>query len=191
MAKFDFDFKNSDLDAPGVIIPKKTVNELYKLLNDYQGSIKMNLNSNKMVFFVGDSILITKLIDGNFPDYKRVIPKDNNNILKVNRQNFSSAVDRVSTITNDKSPVIKFKLLNNLMNMSSVNVESGTATEDIITNYSGDEIEIGFNSKYMLEMLNSLEDDKITLKFKDSASPVIAIEESNPELIYVLMPMRV
>ena len=191
LAKFDFDFKNSDLDAPGVIIPKKTVNELYKLLNDYQGSIKMNLNSNKMVFFVGDSILITKLIDGNFPDYKRVIPKDNNNILKVNRQNFSSAVDRVSTITNDKSPVIKFKLLNNLMNMSSVNVESGTATEDIITNYSGDEIEIGFNSKYMLEMLNSLEDDKITLKFKDSASPVIAIEESNPELIYVLMPMRV
>ena len=191
LAKFDFDFEKSDLDIPGVIIPKKTVNELYKLLSNYDGSIKINLNSNKMVFFVGDSILITKLIDGNFPDYKRVIPKDNNNILKINRQDFSSAVDRVSTITNDKAPVIKFKLLNNLMNMSSVNVESGTATEDIITNYSGDEIEIGFNSKYMLEMVNNLEDDQIILSFKDSASPVIAIEESNPELTYVLMPMRV
>jgi DNA polymerase-3 subunit beta len=144
-----------------------------------------------MVFFVGESILITKLIDGNFPDYKRVIPKDNNNILKVNRQDFSLAVDRVSTITNDKSPAIKFKLLNNLMNMSSVNAESGTATEDIITSYSGEEIEIGFNSKYMLEMINNLEDVEITLSFKDSASPVIAVEDSNPELIYVLMPMRV
>jgi DNA polymerase-3 subunit beta len=77
------------------------------------------------------------------------------------------------------------------MNLSSVNIESGTATEDIITNYSGDEIEIGFNSKYMLEMINNLEDDEILLNFKDSASPVIAIEDSNPELIYVLMPMRV
>jgi len=191
LAKFDFDFKISDLNIPGVIIPKKTVNELYKLLSNYDGSIKINLNSNKMVFFVGDSILITKLIDGNFPDYKRVIPTDNNNTLKINRQDFSLAVDRVSTIANDKSPVIKFKLFKNLMNMSSVNAENGTATEDIVTNYSGDEIEIGFNSKYMLEMVNNLEDGQIILNFKDSASPVIAIENSNPELIYVLMPMRV
>jgi DNA polymerase-3 subunit beta len=191
LAKFDFDFKESNLDIPGVIIPKKTVNELYKILSNYDGSIKINLNSNKMVFFIGDSILITKLIDGNFPDYKRVIPKDNNNVLKINRQDFSLAVDRVSTIANDKSPVIKFKLFNNLMNMSSVNSESGTATEDVVTSYSGDEIEIGFNSKYMLEMINNLEDDQIILNFKDSASPVIAIEDSNPELTYVLMPMRV
>lgn len=191
LAKFDFDFKESALDIPGVIIPKKTVNELHKLLSDYDGSIKINLNSNKMVFFVGNFILITKLIDGNFPDYKRVIPQDNNNVLKINRQDFSLAVDRVSTITNDKSPVIKFKLLKNLMNMSSVNAESGTATEDIVTNYSGDEIEIGFNSKYMLEMVNNLDDNQIILNFKDSASPVTAIEDSNPELTYVLMPMRV
>ena len=144
-----------------------------------------------MVFFVGNSTLITKLIDGNFPDYKRVIPQDNNSVLKINRQDFSLAVDRVSTITNDKSPVIKFKLLKNLMNMSSVNAENGTATEDIVTNYAGDEIEIGFNSKYMLEMVNNLDDDQIILNFKDSASPVTAIEDSNPELTYVLMPMRV
>ena len=77
------------------------------------------------------------------------------------------------------------------MNLSSVNSDSGTATEDIITIYSGKEIEIGFNSKYILEMINNLEDDEITLSFKDSSSPVIATEESNPNLIYVLMPMRV
>ena len=191
LAKFDFEIESSSKEIPGVIIPKKTVNEIYKLLVDFDGSIKINLNSNKIVFYIGESILISKLIDGNFPDYKRVIPKDNNNILKVNRQEFSHAVDRVSTITSDKSPVIKFKLFNNLMNMSSVNSENGTATEDITTDYNGEEIEIGFNSKYILEMINNLDDSEIILNFKDSSSPVMAQELSNPSLVYVLMPMRV
>lgn len=191
LAKFDYDFKNDELEIPGVIIPKKTVTELYKLLSDFEGNIKINLNSNKIVFFIGNSVLISKLIDGTFPDYNRVIPKDNNNLLKINRTSFSLAVDRVSTITSEKSPVIKFKILKNLINMSSVNSENGTATEDIVSNYNGNEIEIGFNSKYILEMLNNLEDEEITLNFRDSSSPVTAKEDSNPDLIYVLMPMRV
>ena len=191
LAKFDSRFKDFIPDITGVIIPKKTINELSKLLIDVDSLVKINLSSNKIVFFVENSVLISKLIDGNFPDYKRVIPTNNNNILKVNRQDLSLAVDRVSTITNDKLPVIKFKILNNIMNLSSVNSENGMATEDIITQYSGEEIEIGFNSKYILEMINNLEDDNITLSFKDSASPVTASEESNPDLIYVLMPMRV
>ena len=191
LAKFDYVISDNLADIPGVIIPKKTVNELYKLLVDCEGSIRINLNSNKIVFYIGDSILISKLIDGNFPDYKRVIPQDNKSTLKVDRQLFSLAVDRVSTITNDKSPVIKFKLLNNLMNISSTNTENNTATEDIVIDYSGEEIEIGFNSKYILEMINNLEDREIKLNFKDSSSPVTALEDSNPELIYVLMPMRV
>ena len=191
LAKFDTEFEKNSKDIPGVIIPKKTINEIYKLLTDFEGSVKISLNSNKIVFYIGESVLVSKLIDGNFPDYKRVIPKDNKNILKVDRQIFSLAVDRVSTITSDKSPIIKFKLLENVLNMSSINNESGTATEDIITEYNGDKIEIGFNSKYILEMINNLEDETILLHFKDSASPVTAIENSNPNLIYVLMPMRV
>ena len=191
LAKFDFNFDEDSNEMPGVIIPKKTINELYKLLTDYEGEIKINLDSNKIVFFIGELILISKLIDGSFPDYKRVIPADNKSILKVNRLNFSLAVDRVSTITNEKSPIIKFKLLKDMINMSSANNESGMATEDLAVNYSGDEIEIGFNSKYILEMINNLEDEQISLCFKDSSSPVTAIEESNSDLIYVLMPMRV
>ena len=191
LAKIDFDLDEKIKDIPGVIIPKKTVNELYKLLTDNNGSIRINLNSNKIIFYINNSILISKLIDGNFPDYTRVIPKDNTHILKINRYDFSMAVDRVSTITNDKSPIIKFKILNNIMNMSSVNSENGTATEDIITEYTGNEIEIGFNSKYVLEMINNLEDEKVILSFKDASSPVTATEDSNPNLIYVLMPMRV
>jgi len=191
LAKFDFDLKDNSNEMPGVIIPKKTVNELYKILSDYDGVVKINLNSNKIVFFINQSILISKLIDGSFPDYKRVIPNENNNILLVNRMTFSMAVDRVSTITSDKAPIIKFKLLKNLMNISSVNSENGTATEDIVIKYNGDEIEIGFNSKYILDIITNLEDEEIKLNFKDGLSPVTATEESNPELIYVLMPMRV
>ena len=189
LAKFDFEQNMNDI--PGVIIPKKTINELCKLLADCNEEIKINLNSNQIIFFVNNSILISKLIDGNFPDYKRVIPNNNNNILKVNRNNFSFAVDRVSTITNEKLPIIKFKLINNLINLSSVNNENGMATEDVITEYSGEQIDIGFNSKYILEMINNLEDEIIILNFNDSSSPVTAYEESNPDLIYVLMPMRV
>ncbi len=140
---------------------------------------------------INKSVLISKLIDGNFPDYEKVIPNNNTNILKVDRDVFSMAVDRVSTIINEKSPAIKFKLLKNLMNISSVDSESGLATEDIIIEYSGNQMEVGFNSKYILEMINNLEDDKINLSFNDTSSPVIATEQSSPDLIYVLMPMRV
>ena len=191
LAKIDYESNLLTEELPGVIIPKKTINELCKLLSDYKGTVKIDLDPNKIIFYIDKSVLISKLIDGNFPDYQRVIPKDNKNIMTINRNEFCMAVDRVSTITNEKSPVIKFKLLNNLMNMTSADSENGLATEDIITEYSGEEIEIGFNSKYILEMINHLTDDKIKLSFNDSSSPVIATEESNENLIYVLMPMRV
>jgi len=191
LAKIDFNITGSPSDMPGVIIPKKTINELCKLLSEYNGTVKINLDPNKIIFFVDKCILISKLIDGSFPDYQKVIPDNNNNILSVNRNDLFMAVDRVSTITNERSPAIKFKLLQNVMNMTSVDSENGQATEDINTEYKGDEMEIGFNSKYILEMINNLEDENITLSFNDSSSPVIVTEKSNPNLIYVLMPMRV
>ena len=143
------------------------------------------------VRIVGDIIFISKLIDGSFPDYKRVIPKDNSNILKVNREILLSAVDRVSTIANEKSPVIKFKLLQNVLNLNTINNESSTASEDLKINYNGDDIEIGFNSKYIMDIVNNLEDEEISIKLKDNTSPIIATENSNSNLVYVLMPMRV
>ncbi len=191
LAKIDFKSSDSSLEIPGVIIPRKTIFELCKLLNDFNGKIKINIDPNKIIFFVDKSILISKLIDGSFPDYQKVIPENNNNILKVDRNLFYMAVDRVSTINSERSPTIKFKLLENLMNMTSVDSENGQASEDIVTEFLGKEISIGFNSKYILEMINNLEDEKVILKFNDSSSPVIATEDSNPNLLYVLMPMRV
>ena len=191
LAKFSHEIDEQIDQVSGVIIPKKTIYELSKLLSELDCNVKISISTNKIVFMIGDIIFISKLIDGSFPDYKRVIPSDNNNILKINRDNLLSAVDRVSTIANEKSPVIKFKLLQNILNLNTINNESSTASEDLTTDYQGNEIEIGFNSKYIMDIVNNLEDKEISIKLKDNTSPVIAQENSNTNLVYVLMPMRV
>ena len=191
LAKFSHSIKENIDHVSGVIIPKKTIYELSKLLSEKNQDVLISISSNKIVFTIGDIIFISKLIDGSFPDYKRVIPENNSNILKINRETLLSAVDRVSTIANEKSPVIKFKLLQNVLNLNTINNESSTASEDLKVNYNGDDIEIGFNSKYIMDIVNNLEDEDISINLKDNSSPIIALENSNSNLVYVLMPMRV
>ena len=191
LAKFSHDIATNIEQIPGVIIPKKTIYELSKLLSEIDIDIEISISTNKIVFFIGKIIFVSKLIDGSFPDYKRVIPKNNTNVLNISREKLLSAVDRVSTIANDKSPVIKFKLIDNVLNLNSINNESSTASEDIKINYSGDEIEIGFNSKYIMDIVNNLEDEEICINLNDNTSPITAQEKSNDKLVYVLMPMRV
>ena len=191
LAKIDLSHPDGLVDLPGVIIPKKTIFELCKLLPDINEDIIINVDANKIIFYIDKIVLISKLIDGNFPDYQRVIPQNNNNIVIADRQKFCEAVDRVSTITSEKSRAIKFRLLNNLINLNSSDPDHGTATEDVPVQYEGEEIEIGFNSKYILEMINQLEEEKLIFEFNDSTSPLIVKESSRNDLIYVLMPMRV
>ena len=191
LAKFSHKIDNKVDNVSGVIIPKKTIFELSKLLSDIDEDIEMIIDSNKVIFYINEIVFVSKLIDGSFPDYKRVIPNENNNILEIDREKLLAAVDRVSTIANEKSPVIKFKLLKDVINLNTVNTENSTATEDIILDYKGDEFEIGFNSKYIMDIVNNLEDEKISINFKDGSSPIIANEKSNSNLVYVLMPMRV
>lgn len=191
LAKIELPYPDGLIDIPGVIIPKKTINELCKLLADSSDETKINLDPNKIIFYIGNTVLISKLIDGNFPDYERVIPKNNTNIVSANKSIFCEAVDRVSTVTSEKSRAIKLRILDNIINMSSSDAENGTASEDISVEYQGEEISIGFNAKYILEMINQLDDDKIMLKFNNSSSPMIASDSSNSNLQYILMPMRV
>ena len=183
--------KNSIDEIPGVIIPKKTINELSKLLSENNDNIEIDISSNKIIFYIDNLILISKLIDGNFPDYNRVIPKNNNYDLLIDRQNLFSAVDRVRKIANEKSPSIKFKLLKNLINLSSINNENSTATEDIKANYEGVEIEIGFNARYIMDILDNLESKEVTISFNDNSSPILIKEKINTYNVFVLMPMRV
>ena len=191
LAKFSISNNVKSDDLNGVIIPKKTINELYKLLSENSGDIDIEISSNKIIFYIDNLVFISKLIDGTFPDYKRVIPKNNNEILDVNRSHLLNAVDRVSTIVNEKSPVIKFKLLKDLINLSTSNTDNSSATEDIEAKYAGKEIEIGFNAKYIMDILENLKENEIQISFLDNSSPIIAKEKTNPDLIYVLMPMRV
>ena len=191
LAKYSYQLDQAISEITGVIIPKKTINELSKLLSDIDEDIDVSISSNKIIFYFRNLIFISKLIDGTFPDYKRVIPTNNNNLLEIEREKLLSAVDRVSTIANEKNPVIKFKLLKNIVNLNTINTDNSTATEDLQINYNGDEFEIGFNSKYIMDIVNNLEDDIISLNLKDGSSPIIAQEKSNSNLVYVLMPMRV
>tara|TARA_B100000029_G_C17544756_1_gene948044 strand:+ start:630 stop:1745 length:1116 start_codon:yes stop_codon:yes gene_type:complete len=178
-------------ELPGVIIPKKTINELSKLLSENISDIEIDISKNRIIFYIENLILISKLIDGNFPDYNRVIPKDNKNHLTINRVNLLSAVDRVSTIANEKSPSIKFKILKNLINLSTINTENSSATEDIQANYDGEELEIGFNSRYIMDILENLEEEEIKLSFSDNSTPMLVQEKTNSDNLFVLMPMRV
>ncbi len=191
LAKFEHVKEDLNEQIQGVIIPKKTINELSKLLSENTEEIELNINTSKIVFFIQNLVLISKLIDGSFPDYNKVIPNNNNNIMTVKRVELASAVDRVSTIANEKTPVVKLKLMKNLININTVNSENNSASEDIEVKYEGETIEIGFNSKYILELINNLEDDEISIAYKDNSSPIMATEKSNPDLVYVLMPMRV
>ena len=191
LAKFSHYIDDNVDQISGVIIPKKTIYELSKLLSEVDKDIEISVSTSKIIFFIDEIIFISKLIDGSFPDYKRVIPKDNTNVLKISREKLLSAVDRVSTIANEKSPVVKFKLLENILNLNTINNESSTASEDLKINYIGDEIEIGFNSKYIMDIVNNLEDSEISINLKDNTSPITAQENSNTNLVYVLMPMRV
>ncbi len=191
LAKFSHQIDEKIDQVSGVIIPKKTIYELSKLLSEIDKDVNISISSNKVTFIIGNIVFISKLIDGSFPDYKRVIPNENSNILKINRDKLLSAVDRVSTIANEKSPVIKFKLLENILNLNTINTESSTASEDLKISYVGDEIEIGFNSKYIMDIVNNLEDEEILIYLKDNTSPVIIKENSKADLVYVLMPMRV
>ena len=191
LAKFSHKIDEEIDQISGVIIPKKTIYELSKLLSEINDDVEISISSNKIIFFIHNITFISKLIDGSFPDYKRVIPNDNLNVLNIKRDKLLAAVDRVSTIANEKSPVIKFKLLKNILNLNTINTESSTASEDLTINYEGDEIEIGFNSKYIMDIVNNLEDEEISINLKDNSSPITAQEKSNTNLIYVLMPMRV
>ena len=144
---------------PGVIIPRKTVGELYKLLELEEGgdSVNIGLSESKIRFSVGHAVLVSKLIDGAFPDYERVIPTGNDKIMEVDGKAFAQAVDRVSVITSEKSRGIKLSLSPSKLVLSASSAEQGTASEKLSVAYGADAVEIGFNARYVLDMMGQIE----------------------------------
>ncbi len=190
LARFEMPLPDGAGDMPGVIIPRKAVGELRKLIEDAADVIQVSLSENKIRFAFDHIVLTSKLIDGTFPDYQRVIPEGNDKIVELDPRLFTKAIDRVSTISDGKSRALKITLNNKQMTLSASSPESGSATEEMEVN--GDsEMEIGFNAKYLLDITSQIEGEGCRLTLADSGSPTIIQDNSDNSALYVLMPLRV
>jgi len=176
---------------PDIIIPKKCVGELRKLLDEVEGTAEVSLSSTKVRFGLGSAVLTSKLIDGTFPDYNRVIPTGNDKLLKLDPKSFAAGVDRVATIASEKTRAVKMSVDRDKITLSVTSPESGTATEEIAADYGSDNIEIGFNARYLMDILAQIEGDSVEVHLADAAAPTLLRENDASPALYVLMPMRV
>jgi DNA polymerase-3 subunit beta len=185
------DMPEGAADMPGIIVPRKAVGELRKLIDEYEGDVQVSLSDTKIRFTFADVVLTSKLIDGTFPDYSRVIPEGNDKNMEVDSKILAEAVDRVSTISSDKTRSVKLGMETGQLKLSVNSPEHGTATEELSVSYESDEMEIGFNSRYLLDILAQIEGDVVQVAFADAAAPTILKDLTDEGALYVLMPMRV
>ena len=178
-------------DMPGVIVPRKAVAELRKLIDEGEIDVGVSLSDSKIRFEVGESVLTSKLIDGTFPDYQRVIPEGNDKIMEVNAKVFAEAIDRVSTVSTEKSRAVKMSLDDGKATIAANSPDNASASEEISVDYDAETIEIGFNSRYLLDIASQIDGDTAQFVLADSVSPTLIRDGGNSDALYVLMPMRV
>jgi DNA polymerase III subunit beta len=176
---------------PGIIVPRKAVNEVQKLIEDVAEEIAVEISPTKARFSLGDVVLTTKLIDGTFPDYARVIPAGNDKYLTVERAPFAAAVDRVSTISSERGRAVKLAMAGGKLTLSVNNPDSGSAVEELEVDYDAAPLDIGFNARYLLDITSQLDSDTALFKLSDPGSPTVVLDRDGTTALYVLMPMRV
>jgi DNA polymerase-3 subunit beta len=176
---------------PGVIVPRKAVGEVRRLIDDGDAEVTIELSQGKIRFSMGDVVLTSKLIDGTFPDYGRVIPLGNDKELVVDKKEFEAAVDRVSTVSSERGRAVKLSLTGGRLVLSVTNPDSGSATEEIEVEYAADPLDIGFNSRYLLDIASQIDGEVAVLKLADPGSPTLIEDREAKGALYVLMPMRV
>jgi DNA polymerase-3 subunit beta len=178
---------------PGVIIPRKTIAELRKLLEEVTGSVEIGLSDTRIQFKVGPITLTSKLIDGTFPEYDRVIPHGNEKVLRVGKKDFADAVGRVAAISSERSRPVKLSLQKDLLTLSAASAEQGTATEELDgdrVKYEAGPLEIGFQARYLSDITDQIT-DAVEFRFSDGSAPTIVRDAGDESALYVLMPMRV
>ncbi|WP_367160059.1 DNA polymerase III subunit beta [Kozakia baliensis] len=178
---------------PGVIIPRKTVNELRKLVDEGAADVEIMLSETRIQFRAGTVTLTSKLIDGTFPEYERVIPKGNDRIMRVGKHDFATAVARVAAISQERSRPVKLSVQTNLLTLSAISPDQGMAKEELDENsvsYDAPPIEIGFQARYLNDITDQIENE-VEFAFADSAAPTLVRDTNSPSALYVLMPMRV
>lgn len=192
MARAETDAPDGAKGMPGIIVPRKTVAEVQKLLDGAEGDVEVELSDTKIRFVVGGVVLLSKLIEGTFPDYDRVTPKNNDKQMSVDRATFATAVDRVSTIASERGgKAVKLSASTGQLELSVTNPDHGTANEELAVTFEHDNFEIGFNARYLLDIVGQIRSDNVNFLFNDSGSPTLVEEEGNTKALYVLMPMRV
>lgn len=191
LARIEMPLPDGAAKIPGVIIPRKTIGEIRKLIDAAAGTVEISLSETQIRFALDNIMLSSKLIDGTFPDYERVIPADNDKILLVDRKSFAAAVDRVATISSEKSRAIKLSLTAGSLTLSAQSAESGQATEEIEVQYTSTPIEVGFNARYLLDIALQIDAEGAQFKLMDGQSPTIIQDPADLSALYVLMPMRV
>jgi len=191
LAQMEIELPKGAAGMPGIIVPRKTVGEAQRLLEDNEAEITIELSPGKIRFTVGDAILTSKLIDGTFPDYARVIPTSNDKELVVDKKEFEAAVDRVSTVSSERGRAVKLSISAGKLLLSVTNPDSGSANEELEVEYESDPIDIGFNSRYLLDIAAQIESEAAVLKLADPGSPTLIQDKDPRGALYVLMPMRV
>jgi len=194
LAQYDIPLPQGAEDMTGLIIPKKTILELRRVLDDANGDINISLNDNKIKFSFNELTIISKVIDGTFPDYTKVIPKNNNKVFATNSNELKSAIDRVSAVSISeeiKSKAIKLLIESNKLLLSVESLSRGSANEEVDINYNEERVEIGFNSRYLVDICNEIDGDEVIVHILDSISPAIILDKSDENLFFVLMPMRI
>ncbi len=191
LARIDADLPEGAKDMPGVIVPRKTVAELRKVLEDDDMQIAVSVSETKVRFATPDITMTSKVIDGTFPDYTRVIPQGNTRKLEVDASEFARAVDRVSTVSSERSRAVKLSLDEDRLILSVNSPDSGAAEEELAVAFGDEHLEIGFNAKYLLEIANQVDRENAVFMFNSSGDPTLMREGNDTSAVYVVMPMRV
>src|SRR5450432_3465759 len=191
LAQIDLPLPKGAEGMPGVIVPRKTVGEVQRLIEDNEAEVLIELSLGKIRFTLGNVVLTSKLIDGTFPDYGRVIPQNNDKELIVDKKDFEAAVDRVSTISSERGRAVKLALSAGKLVLSVTNPDSGSATEELEVEYASEALDIGFNSRYLLDIAAQIEGEVAVLRLADPGSPTLVQDKDAKGALYVLMPMRV
>jgi DNA polymerase-3 subunit beta len=191
LARIDADLPAGAEGMAGVIVPRKTVGELRKLLDEDDMEIAVSVSETKVRFATPDITLTSKVIDGTFPDYTRVIPQGNTRKMEVDASDFAKAVDRVATVSSERSRAVKMQLDEDRLILSVNAPDSGNAEEELAVAYGDDKLEIGFNAKYLLEIASQVDRENAVFLFNSSGDPTLMREGNDTSAVYVVMPMRV
>lgn len=190
LARNMVDLPDDANDFLGVILPSKTINELPQILEGWEGEVKISLSQAKICFEFANVTIISKLIDGRYPDYTKVIPKNNIYTMEVNRKSFIDAIERMAILSSEKSYNLRLEIFSTRLIVSVLN-DIKVGTEEVSVKYNGPTIDAGFNIRYLLEMCNVLEGNEIKFHFENGALPSLVKDDALPNALFVLMPIQV